>query len=121
MIRISHYVSSVPMLTRQWLVEGYIWQSAGSIAPLPETAQFIAVLPNARTLIATREPIPPILPGHIFIPWPVDIYSDSNARTPLAVLDNLGHYAQIESFSVPLDDTTNDHADSTDSPSFCRE
>ena len=103
-MRTSRYVSSVPILTRQWLVEGYIWQCQAVLEQVPNGAEFIAVLPDSRSLIATAKPVSPEMDGRIFTPWPVEIYSKEDQQIPLAVLDNLGHYAQIESFTVPLDE-----------------
>jgi hypothetical protein len=127
----SQYVSSVPLLTRQWLVAGYIWQCATPLEHLPDGSQFVAVLPDGRTLIATARPLAPAVPGHHFSPWSVEIYSDAQQQVPLAVLDNLGQYAQIESFSIPLEDDVPPSSapdakslspDSTDTPTpaLCR-
>ncbi len=120
MLRDSHYVSSVPMLTRQWIVEGYIWRCSSPCDQPPEDATFVAILPDHSTLIATPSPAIPVSPGCVFTAWKVAIYSDSAEQTPLAVLDTLGHYAQIESFSVPLTDDVSDDTDPVIAPSFCR-
>ena len=120
MLRQSHYVSSVPMLTRQWIVEGYIWQCTGPCDQAPEDTKFVAVLPDHTTLFATPSPAIPMSPGCLFAAWKVAIYSDAAEQTPLAVLDTLGHYAQIESFSVPLTEDDPDDTDTMVAPSFCR-
>lgn len=118
--RTSEYVSSVPMLTRQWLVEGYIWQCRGQCEHPPHDAIFVAVLPDDRTLVATALPVAPILAQHTFTAWPVAIHSDPSGQIPLAVLDSTGHYAQIESFRVPLDDDAPDASQDSNMPTFCR-
>ena len=120
MPRHSHYVSSVPMLTRQWIVAGYIWQCSAPCDQAPEDAKFVAVLPDHSTLIATPSPAVPVVPGCVFTAWKVAIYSDAAEQTPLAVLDTLGYYAHIESFSVPLADDAPDDTDTVIAPSFCR-
>ena len=116
----SQFVSSVPMLARQWIVEGYIWQCRSNFQNTPDEAQFVAVLPDARVLLATAAPVPPVCTDHIFTAWPVEIYSDADHHIPLAVLDSLGRYAQIESFSIPLEDDNLNHAASDSIPAYCR-
>ncbi len=120
MLRKSQYVASVPMLTRQWIVEGYIWQCGGPCDQLPEDVKFVAVLPDHSTLVSTASPAVPLSAAGVFTPWKVIIYSDAAEQTPLAVLDTLGHYAQIESFSVPLTDDEPEDPDTIAAPSFCR-
>jgi len=108
------------MLTRQWIVEGYIWQCQGVCENLPDGATFVAVLPDARTLVATELPSMPLLAGYTFTAWDVAIYSDEDEQTPLAVLDTQGHYAHIESFGVNLQDDADSHSDGIITPTFCR-
>jgi|GEM_PF-5734697 len=118
--RESQYVSSVPMLTRQWMVEGYIWQCQGLCEQPPDGARFVTALPDFRTLIATEMPVAPALAGRVFTAWEVAIYSDADEQIPLAVLDTLGHYAQIESFSLALEGDTGHSPDEVIKPTFCR-
>ena len=116
----SRYVDSVPLLTKSWIVEGYIWQldpgASDANSKIPRDLELIGKHPSGKLLLAGKSGEPSsALSEFKLSPWPLQLHNDSERSIPLAFLDDTGRYVQLESFSAALDEEI-----PRDVPTFCR-
>ena len=113
----ARYLNSVPMLSRQWWVEGYVWQCPADMRDqLPDGVTYIGALPPDAILVVTQSPESPMA---VATAWPLSTtnptHREDGPPAPLATIDDAGRYMHLESFSLPLDEDEKEHA----GPTFC--
>ncbi len=115
----GRYINSVPMLTAEHRVKGFVWEVRGftrdahGVPILPAGMVYIGGTAGDAILAATTEPkihLPPRnsvpegrglpLSAH---PWKLQTHNDAAGTIPFATLDQGGRYAHLESFNVMLD------------------
>jgi hypothetical protein len=103
-------INSVPLLTREWRVQGYIWLVQGSThgglgnPTLPEGVQYIGGALGDAILVATQERDLIWPPGMLAEPWKMQSHNDPAGTIPFATLDDAGQYAHLESFRMSFDE-----------------
>jgi hypothetical protein len=102
-------INSVPLLTREWRVEGYIWLLRGctrdAAAGLPNWARYVGGALGDGILAATENADVVWPAGVQAQPWKLQTHNDAGGVIPFATLDGTGIYAHLESFRMSFEET----------------